>query len=301
MYLPSANSLLKNNRQVWRGVCLQPHSFPEHIWRKIRRHAIFSAVPACRKQESHVVANQPRVFNCDARHCSDYSSPRHCKGGYVTLVSGDLVSDPNYCQVDIGDDRCVYISAKWSRQRKLVQDKKKSCTVIGRNINTFKKKKVVIAPKMKVLPVKFPCIVKGCSHGYFKGDGKFLDHMIRDHSIIGEVCKAAPLSIHVPSQSDPSPSQLSPSFSSECIAIAPIIESPSFCRQNNFALAVDVDNTFHSMCVSDSCADPGKYNAFALTAAHNDCRPKGYLVSLSHNFLLVVCQLFILCMSFCFS
>ena len=200
---------------------------PEHIWQKIQRHAIFSAVPACRKQESDVESYQPRVFNCDARHCSD-SCPRHCKGGHVTLVSGDLESDPNYCQVDIGDDKFVCISAKWSRQRKLVQDKKKSSTVIGRNMNTFKKKKVVITPKEKVLTVKFPCVVRGCSHGYFKDDGKFLDHMIRDHSIIKEEPKAAPLSTQGPSQSDPSPLELLPHFSSECIAIASSIESPSF-------------------------------------------------------------------------
>ena len=157
------------------------------MWQKIQRHAILSDVPACRKKESHVETHQPRVFNCDARNFSD-SCPRHCKGGYVTLVSNDLVSDPNYCLVDIGDDKFVYISAKWSRQRKLVQDKKKSSTVIGCNMNTFKRKKVVITPKEKVLTVKFPCVVKGCSHGYFKDDGKFLDHMIMDHSIIKEGC-----------------------------------------------------------------------------------------------------------------
>ena len=269
-----------------RGLPVSPF-LPEHIWQKIRCHAIFSAVPACRKPESHVVTRQPRVFNCDARHCND-TCPRHCKGGYVTLVSGELVSDPNYCQVDIGDDKFVYISAKWSRQRKLVQDKRKSSTVIGRNMNTFRKKKVVITPKVKVLPVKFPCVVKGCSHGYFKDDGKFLDHVIRDHSSIGEVSKAAPLSIQEPLQAESSPSELSPSFSSECIPVAPNIESPSFCCQNNFAFAVDVDNTCHSISLPDSGADPGRYNAFALTTVHNDCRPKSYLVTLSHYFLLVL-------------
>ena len=234
-----------------------------------------------------LLLGSPRVFNCDARHYSD-SCPRHCKGGYVTLVSGELVSDPNYCQVDIGDDKFVYISAKWSRQRKLVQDKRKSSTVIGRNMNTFKKKQVV-----KVLPVKFPCVVKGCSHGYFKDDGKFLDHVIGDHSSIGEVSKAAPLSIQEPLQSESSPSEWSPSFSSECIPVAPNIESSSFCCQNNVALAVDVNDTSHCICVPDSRADPGRYNAFAPTTVHNDCRPKSYLVTLSHYFLLVLCLLFI--------
>ena len=250
--------------------------------------------------ETRVVTRQPRVFNCDAHHYSD-SCPRHCKGGYVTLVSGELVSDPNYCQVDIGDDKFVYISAKWSRQRKPVQDKRKSSTVIGRNMNTSKKKKVVITPKVKVLPVKFPCVVKGCSHGYFKDDGKFLDHVIRDHSSIGEVSKAAPLSIQEPLQSESSSSELPPSLSSECIPVAPNIESPSFCCQNNFALAVDADNTSHSMCVPDSRADPGRYNAFALTTVHNDCGPKSYLVTLSHYFLPVLCMSFILFMLLCFS
>ena len=157
------------------------------------------------------MSHYPRVFNCDARHCSD-SCPRHCKCGYVTLVSDELVSDPNYCQVDIGDDNFVYISAKWSRQRKLVQDKKKISTVIGRNMNSFKKKKVAITPKVKVVPIKFPCVVEGCSHGYFKDDGKFLDHMIRVHFNIGEVPKAAPLQAEGPSQSDHSPLELSSSF-----------------------------------------------------------------------------------------
>ena len=98
-----------------RGLPASPF-LPEHMWQKIQCHAIFSAVPACRKKESHVETHQTRVFNCDARHCSD-SCPRHCKGGYVTLVSSDQVSDPNYCLVDIGDDKFVYISAKWSQQR----------------------------------------------------------------------------------------------------------------------------------------------------------------------------------------
>ena len=254
----------------------------------------FLAVPAYRKPESHVVTRQPsRVFNCDARHYSD-SCPRHCKGGYLTLVSGELVSDPNYCQVDIGDDKFVYISAKWSRQRKLVQDKRKSSTVIGRNMNTFKKKQVVITPKVKVLPVKFPCVVKGCSHGYFKDDGKFLDHVIRDHSSIGEVSKAASLSIQEPLQSESSPSELSSTFSSESIPVALNIESPSFCCQNNVALEVDVNNTSHCICVPDSHADPGRYNASALTTVHNDCRPKSYLVTLSHYFLLVLSFIYIL-------
>ena len=276
-----------------RGLPVSPF-LPEHIWQKIRRHAIFSAVPAYRKPESHVVTRQPRrVFNFDARHYSD-SCPRHFKGGYVTLVSVELVSDPNYCQVDIGDDKFVYISAKWSRQRKLVQDKRKCSTVIGRNMNTFKKKKMVITPKVKVLPVKFPCVVKGCSHGYFKDDGKLLDHVIRDHSSIGEVSKAAPLSIQEPLQSESSTSELSSTFSSESIPVAPNIESPSFCCQNNFALEVDVNNTSHCICVPDSRADPGRYNDSALTIVHNDSRPKSYLVTLSHYFLLVLSFIYII-------
>ena len=104
-----------------------------------------------------------------------------------------------------------------------------------------------------------------------------------DHSVIKEVPKAAILSIQGPSQSDPSPLEFSPRFSSECIDIAPSIKSPSFCCQNNFALAVDGDNTFQ--CVSDSRADPGRCNTFALTAAHNDCRPESYLVTLTRFFL----------------
>ena len=146
---------------------------------------------------------------------------------------------------------------------------------------------------MKVLPVKFPCVVKGCSHGYFKDDGKFLDHVIRDHSSIGEVSKAAPLSIQEPLQSESSPSELSSTFSSESIPVAPNIESPSFCCQNNFALEVNVNNTSHCICVPDSRADPGRYNASALTTVHNDCRPKSYLVTLSHYFLLVLSFIYI--------
>ena len=146
----------------------------------------------------------------------------------------------------------------------------------------------MVTRKEKVLAVKFPCVVEGCRHGYFRDDEKFLDHMIRDHFIIDEVSEAAPSSIHGPSQLDPSPSELSPSFSSECIDIAPIIESHSFCCQNKFALAVDVDNTCRCICASCSGADHGKYNAFALTTAHNDCSPGSYLVTLTQFILLCV-------------
>ena len=106
------------------------------------------------------------------------------------------------------------------------------------------------------------------------------------------------MSIQGPSQSDHSPLELSPSFSSECIDIASSIDSPSFCCQNNFALAVDGDNTFHCMCVSDSRADPGRCNTFALTAAHNDCRPESYLVTRT-RFFLAMC-LSIICIVFVF-
>ena len=195
----------------------------------------------------------------------------------------------------MGDDKHAYIPVKWSRQCKIDQDKKKSSTVVGRNWNTFKRKKVSMTPNVEIPVVKFPCIVEGCSHAYFGDDGKFLDHMIKDHSIVEEECKATALPMQVSLQSETSPSELSPCSSPDCVVVTPVIESPSICFQDSFALPVDVNHAYYNSCVSDNSADPRGGETSSLTAASNDCTHKTYLLTLSQYFCL---QLYLIILIF---
>ena len=244
---------------------------PEYIWNKIRRHAIFSAIPC----------KQVVPTRCEPR----LSIPRKVLarkepvGISVTPVRKKLEPDLG-CLVDLGHDTAVYIPVKWPRQRKIDRDNKKGSTVVGRNRSSFKRKKVTMTPKKEAPFVRFPCIVEGCTHGFFGDDGEFLDHMILKHSIVDKVSMGTTFQIQDSLQSEKASLDLLASSSPECAAIAAATESPSDCLNDNFAVAVDGRSADHDLSLSDN-EDPrvGNIDTSCPTTGINDCTHNTYFMS----------------------
>ena len=177
---------------------------PDLHWRKLYHHIVRTCFPGTKKV--HVPTRcAPRL-----------SIPRKVYGQRVgSPVLPDSKPPVLYPSGDIHvfNDAGVSILAKWPRQRKIDRDNQKSSTVVGRNRSSFKRKKVVMTPKEKAPFVRFPCVVEGCTHGFFGDDGEFLDHMILKHTIVEEVSMGTSLPMQGSLQSENSPLDLLPSSS----------------------------------------------------------------------------------------